>query len=210
MNTTIKKLSFLDFLKQCPDGKGIYELVNGEIVEVEATRAHKNVARFLLFSFNDEIRRKGLDYIVDKDIVIRTVTASGQEQGRRPDVGVVNATLWNSNVLTYGAITEPIQLAVEVVSTNWEDDYIDKLDEYQRLGIPEYWIVDYLALAKRFRRKFASRSILGNPKLPTVFVYQLIDGKYQVSCFKNSERIVSDTFPELELTVEQIYQASQI
>lgn len=202
MNTTIKKLSFLDFLKQCPDGKGIYELVNGEIVEVEATRAHKNVARYLVKCFDRENERLGLDYIVDKDIVVRTVTASGQEQGRKPDVGVVNATLWNSNVLTYGAVTEPIQLAVEVVSTNWEDDYIDKLDEYQRLGIPEYWIVDYLAIA--------SRSILGNPKLPSVFVYHLIDGKYQASCFKKSEQIVSDTFPELELTAEQICQASQI
>lgn len=202
MNTTIKKLSFLDFLKQCPDGKGIYELVNGEIVEVEATRAHKNVARYLVKCFDRENERLGLDYIVDKDIVVRTVTASGQEQGRKPDVGVVNATLWNSNVLTYGAVTEPIQLAVEVVSTNWEDDYIDKLDEYQRLGISEYWIVDYLAIA--------SRSILGNPKLPTVFVYQLINDKYQVSCFKNSDHIVSDTFPELNLTVEQICQASQI
>ena len=202
MNTTINKLSFLDFLKQCPDGKGIYELVNGEIVEVEATRAHKNVARYLVKCFDRDQERLGLNYIVDKDIVIRTVTASGQEQGRKPDVGVVNATLWNSNVLIYGAITEPIQLAVEVVSTNWEDDYIDKLDEYQRLGIPEYWIVDYLAIA--------SRSILGNPKLPTVFVYQLIDGKYQASCFKNSDRIVSPTFPELELTAEQIFNASQI
>jgi Uma2 family endonuclease len=28
---------------------------------------------------------------------------------------------------------------------NWDNDYIDKLDEYQRLGILEYWIVDYLA-----------------------------------------------------------------
>lgn len=202
MNTTINKLSFIEFLKQCPDGKGIYELVNGEIVEVEATRAHKNVARYLVKCFDRENERLGLDYIVDKDIVVRTVTASGQEQGRKPDVGVVNATLWNSNVLTYGAVTKPIQLAVEVVSTNWEDDYVDKLDEYQRLGIHEYWIVDYLAIA--------SRSILGNPKLPTVFIYQLIDDKYQASCFKNSERIVSPTFPELELTVEQICQASQI
>jgi len=199
---TTKKLSFLEFLEQYPDGEGIFELVNGEIVHVEPTRAHKNVARFLMFTFNDEIRRKELDYIVDKDIIIRTITANGQEQGRNPDVGVVNATLWNSNVLTYGAVTEPIQLAVEVVSTNWEDDYVDKLDEYQRLGIPEYWIVDYLAIA--------SRSILGNPKVPTVFVYQLVDGKYQASSFKGSERIVSPTFSELELTVEQILSASQI
>lgn len=202
MNTTIKKLSFIKFLEQYPDGKGIYELVNGEIVEVETTRADKNVARFLRFVFNDEIRRKELDYIVDKDIVVRTVTASEQEQGRNPDVGMVSASLWNSNVLAYGALTEPIQLAVEVVSTNWEDDYVDKLDEYQRLGIAEYWIVDYLAIA--------SRSILGNPKLPTVFVYQLVDGKYQASSFKNLERIISPTFPELQLTVEQILSASQI
>lgn len=202
MNTTIKKLSFIKFLEQYPDGKGIYELVNGEIVEVETTRADKNVARFLRFVFNDEIRRKELDYIVDKDIVVRTVTASEQEQGRNPDVGMVSASLWNSNVLAYGALTEPIQLAVEVVSTNWEDDYVDKLDEYQRLGIPEYWIVNYLAIA--------SRSILGNPKLPTVFVYQLVDGKYQASSFKNLERIISPTFPELQLTVEQILSASQI
>lgn len=200
--TTVKKLSFIEFLEQYPDGKGIYELVNGEIVQVEPTRAHKNVARFLLFTFNDEIRRKGLDYIVDQTIVIRTVTANGQEQGRNPDVSMVSESLWNSNVLAYAALTEPIQLAVEVVSTNWEDDYVDKLDEYQRLGIAEYWIVDYLAIA--------SRSILGNPKLPAVFVYQLVDGKYQASSFKNSERIISPTFPELQLTVGQILSASQI
>jgi Uma2 family endonuclease len=200
--TTTKRLSFLEFLEQYPDGEGIFELVNGETVQVEPTRAHKNVARFLMFTFNDEIRRKELDYIVDKDIIIRTIAANGQEQGRNLDVSVVNATLWNSNVLTYGAVTESIQLAVEVVSTNWEDDYVDKLDEYQKLGIPEYWIVDYLAIA--------SRSILGNPKVPTVFVYQLVDGKYQASSFKNSERIVSPAFPELELSVEQILSASQI
>ena len=197
----LKKLSFLEFLAQCPDD-GIFELVDGEIVEVESTRAHKNVARFLMFTFNNEIRRKELDYIVDKDIVVRTVTVNGQEQGRRPDVAVVSATLWNSNVLTYGAVTEPIQLAVEVVSTNWEDDYVDKLDEYQRLGISEYWIVNYLAIA--------SRSLLGNPKLPTVFVYHLVDGKYQALSFKQSEKIISPTFAELKLTVEQILSASQI
>ncbi len=159
--TTVKKLSFIEFLEQYPDGKGIFELVNGEIVQVEPTRAHKNVARYLVKCFDRESERLGLDYIIDKDILIRTVSANGQEQGRNPDVGVVSAT-WNSNVLGYGAVTEPIQLAVEVVSTNWEDNYVDKLDEYHRLGIPEYWIVDYLAIA--------SRSYLGNPKEPKVFV----------------------------------------
>jgi len=154
-----------------------------------------------MFSFNDEIRRLGLDYIVDKDIVLRTRTASGKEQGRNPDVGVVLASVWNANV-GYGALTEPIQLAVEVVSTNWEDDYVDKLDEYQRLGIAEYWIVDYQAIA--------SRNYLGNPKAPSVFVYQLIDGKYQLKQYKESERIISQTFPELAIAVEQVVTASLI
>ena len=202
MVQTKTKLTFADFLEKYPDGSGIYELVNGEIVKVEATRAHKNVARFLVKSFDRESDRLELDYIVDKDIVFRTVTASGQEQGRNPDVGVVKASVWNSNVRSYGALTEPIQLAVEVTSTNWEDDYVDKLDEYQRLGICEYWIVDYLAIA--------SRAYLGNPKIPTVFVYSLENDRYLVQSFTGNERIISKTFPELEITVEQIVISSQM
>ncbi|MBD2137939.1 Uma2 family endonuclease [Anabaena sp. FACHB-1237] len=199
--TTLTKLDFVQFLQQRPDD-GIYELVNGEIVKVEAIRAHKNVARYLMFGFNDEIRRLQLDYIVDKDIVIRTVTNKGEQRGRNPDVSVVVASLWNTNVTAYGALTEPIQLAVEVTSTNWEDDYIDKLEEYENLGVKEYWIVDYLAIA--------SRSYLGNPKLPTVFVYELVDGKYQQKAFTGTDKIISPTFPELNITVEDVINASQI
>ncbi|MEZ2318387.1 MAG: Uma2 family endonuclease [Microcoleus sp.] len=202
MVQTAVKLTFEDFLEQYPDGYGIYELVNGEIVEVDATRAHKNVARYLVKCFDEENERLGLDYIVDKDIRVRTVTAAGQEQGRNPDVGVVSASLWNSNVLAYGALREPIQLAVEVVSTNWEDDYVDKLDEYQRLGIFEYWIVDYLAIASRY--------YLGNPKVPTVFVYRLVEGSYQVQGFRGCDRIISPTFPELDVTVDRVIKSSRI
>ncbi|MCC5644176.1 Uma2 family endonuclease [Nostoc sp. CHAB 5824] len=201
VQTPVKKLTFEEFLEQYPDG-GIYELINGEIITVEPTRAHKNVARFLMLGFNDEIRRLGLDYIADKDIIIRTFTDTGEERGRNPDVGVVNASQWNTNVLAYGALIEPIQLAVKVTSTNWDDNYVDKLDQYQRLGISEYWIVDYLAIA--------SRAYLGNPKLPTVFVYQLVEGQYQVQKFTGNDRIISTTFPELALTVKQVVAASQI
>ncbi|MFB2980813.1 Uma2 family endonuclease [Microseira sp. BLCC-F43] len=202
VTTPVKKLTFAEFLEQYPDGYGIFELVNGEIVRVEPTRSHKNVARFIMLSFNDEIRRLNLDYIADQTVLIRTVTANGQEQGRNPDVSVVKASLWNSNVTAYGALIEPIQLAVEVTSTNWDDDYVDKLDEYQRLGIAEYWIVDYLAIA--------SRNYLGNPKVPTVFVYHLIEGQYQVTSFRGDDKIISLTFPELEITVEQVVNSSQM
>ncbi|AFY32235.1 Uma2 family endonuclease [Calothrix sp. PCC 7507] len=199
--TQVKKLTFTEFLAKVPDD-GIYELVDGEIVEVDATRAHKNVARFLVKSFDREAERLGLDYIVDKDIVVRTVNKNGQEQGRRPDVSVVSASLWNANVLDYGAVTEPIPLAVEVTSTNWEDDYVDKLDEYERLGIDEYWLVDYLAIA--------SRAYLGNPKVPAVFVYNLVDGQYQSQRYTGSDRIISQIFTELPLTAEQVITSSQL
>ncbi|MEH2262608.1 Uma2 family endonuclease [Nostoc sp.] len=202
VRTPVKKLTFEEFLEQYPDGSGIYELLNGEIIQVEATRAHKNVARYLMLAFNDEIRRLELDYIADKDVIVKTFTDAGEERGRNPDVSVVSASQWNSNVLAYGALIEPIQLAVEVTSTNWDDDYVDKLDEYQRLGISEFWIVDYLAIA--------SRAYLGNPKLTTVFVYQLVKGKYQIQKFTGNDRILSTTFPELELTVKQVVAASQI
>jgi len=47
-------------------------------------------------------------------------------------------------------------------------------------------------------------------KVPTVFVHQLVNDKYQSHAFKGNERIQSPTFSELELTVEQIVKASGI
>ncbi|MCU0541000.1 MAG: Uma2 family endonuclease [Oscillatoriaceae cyanobacterium Prado104] len=194
--TVTQKLTFDRFLVECPED-GRYELVNGEIIQMNATRNHDDVADFTADSFKDEIKRLSLNYVVKTTAVIRTVTKSGIEQGRRPDVSVIDRDVWRSNRTAYSALREPIQLAVEVTSTNWDDDYIDKLDEYQRLGIPEYWIVDYLAIG--------SRDFLGNPKIPTVFVYLLdAEGNYQISAFKGSDRILSRTFPELTLTAEQI------
>jgi Uma2 family endonuclease len=196
---TKQKLTFEQFLEQCPES-GFYELVNGEIVEVRSTRNHDDVADFMADSFKDEIKRLNLNYVVKNTAVFKTITAEGTEQGRKPDVSVIDRDIWRSNRTAYSALEEPIQLAVEVTSTNWEDDYIDKLDEYQRLGIKEYWIVDYLAIGLR--------EYLGNPKVPAVFVFVLdANGKYQRTQFRGAERILSATFPELTLTAEQILTA---
>lgn len=195
-----QKLTFEQFLEQDVDEEGRYELVDGEIVRILPTRQHDNIADFLSRQFDREVERLNLNYRVSGRIIIRTFTQDGREQGRHPDVSVVDRTLWDSNLAAYTAFLEPLQLAVEVVSTNWEDDYIDKLDEYQRLGISEYWIVDYLAIG--------SRDYLGNPKVPTVFVYLLDDKKvYQATPYRGTDRIVSRTFPELALTVDRVLRA---
>lgn len=193
-----QKLTFEQFLQHT--GEGRYELVDGEIAKILATRQHEDVADFIADTLKAEVKRLALNYRVSDRIIIRTLTQNGKEQGRHPDVSVVDKTIWESNRAAYAALLEPPQLAVEVVSTNWEDDYIDKLEEYQRLGIPEYWIVDYLALG--------SRTYLGNPKEAAVFVFLLDEaGKYQYTRFRDTDRIISNTFPELNLTIAQILEA---
>ena len=192
----IAKITFDQFLVECPED-GLYELVNGEIVEIISTRNHIDVADYIRDSFHTQIKILSLNYVVTSKTAIKTVSKAGIEQGRRPDVSVIDRDLWRSNRSVYAALREPIQLAVEVTSTNWDDDYIDKLDEYQRLKIPEYWIVDYLAIG--------SREFLGNPKVPTIFVHLLdAEGNYQKTAFQGIDRIVSRTFPELTLTAEKV------
>jgi Uma2 family endonuclease len=93
-----------------------------------------------------------------------------------------------------------IPLVIEVISTNWREDYFTKLGQYEAIGIPEYWIVDYAALG--------GRKFIGNPKQPTISIYSLVEGEYQVKQFQNGERIESLTFPDLNLTAEQIFQAA--
>ena len=70
------------------------------------------------------------------------------------------------------------------------------------MGIPEYWIVDYLGLG--------GRRFIGNPKQPTLSVYQLVDGEYQVTLFTGNERIESLAFPELQLSAAEIFAAKTI
>jgi Uma2 family endonuclease len=195
--TPIKsELTLEDFVTHLPDEEGHYELVNGEIMRTLPTRQHEDKADFILRKFDREVGRLQLNYRVSGRIVIGTTNINGKEQGRQPDVTVVDKTVWESYPTAYSVLIEPPQVVVEVVSTNWENDYIDKLDEYQRLGIKEYWIVDYLAVG--------SRDYLGNPKEPSIFIYILEDNHYQVTRYQGKDPLVSLTFPELKITAEEI------
>ncbi|NET15049.1 MAG: Uma2 family endonuclease, partial [Okeania sp. SIO1H6] len=176
MNTTKTRLTFDQFIDQYPEDGVIYELVDGEIREMRPIGAHENVANLIQRNIDREIERLNLDLVVTRTALVKTVTKEGQEQGRIPDFSVVDGEIWDRYLYTYQGFRKHLRLAVEVTSTNWEDDYVDKFDEYKHLEISEYWIVDYLAIA--------SRSYLGRSKVPTVFVYQLIDGEYQSQVFR--------------------------
>jgi len=199
--TEVKKgLSLAEFLEYDFKDEGRYELVNGEIVKVQPTRKHDNIADFIAKQFDKEIDRLNLNYRVSGRILLRTFNKQGNEQGRFPDISIVDKMKWRANRNAQSVWYEPLELAVEIVSNNWEDDYLDKLEEYQNLGIKEYWIVDYLALG--------SRNYLGNPKLPSTLVYVLDEkGVSQSKLYQNNEQIISATFPELKLTMNQILEA---
>jgi Uma2 family endonuclease len=89
-----------------------------------------------------------------------------------------------------------LKLVVEVVSTNWRDDCLVKLGDYEAFGIQEYWIVDYLGIG--------GRRYIGSPKQPTFTVCAIVDGEYELQQFRGKDRIISAAFPGLNLTAEQV------
>jgi Uma2 family endonuclease len=53
-----------------------------------------------------------------------------------------------------------------------------------------------------------SKELIGDPKQPTITIYSLSDdGEYRSKKFRGADCIESPTFPELNLTAEQIFTA---
>jgi len=195
-----KNLSFAEYLAYDDGTDTRYELVYGELVaKGQPTGQHADIAEFLNDSYREYIKQRSLALISKQGAIAIQIPPDEGKIARIPDVCVVTAEQWQMKTRSAAiALTEPPPLlVVEIVSPNWRDDYLKKLADYEALGILEYWIVDYLALG-------ASR-YTGTPKLPTIFVYQLSEGEYQVWQFRRAERIMSATFPELMLTAEQVF-----
>ena len=202
IQTISKTITFDEFVAWYPENSvQKYELHNGVVVEMPlGTGDHSEVTGFISSKLAVEIDRRELPYSIPGDCLLKPVR---NESGYQPDVIVLDRTAlasephWKKeSVITMGC---SVRLAVEVVSTNWRDDYFFKAFDYEEMGIPEYWIVDYLGLG--------GRKFIGNPKQPTLSVYQLVDGEYHVKQFRGSETIESLAFPELKLTAEQIFRA---
>lgn len=204
MVQTVPELMTLDdFLDWYPDGYGRYELWNGVVIEMQPTGTHEQVGGFLGVKLGVEIDRLALPYIIPRQAIVKPIDTD--KSGYSPDVIVLDQLaldeepLWKKrSTITQG---NSARVVIEVVSTNWRDDYGHKFIDYEALQIPEYWIVDYLGLG--------GRRYIGSPKQPTISVYQLIDGEYQVQQFRGSDRIISTAFPDLTLTAAQIFAAGQ-
>lgn len=163
-----------------------YELVNGELVEMPAESDLNNaiaiilIATFLQF-VPPSLLRRGTEIVV----------SGSRATARVPDVMVLTeeaaaALVGASRSIILLDMPSP-QLVVEVVSPgsdNENRDYRHKRSEYAARKIPEYWIVD--------------------PEQKQVTVLTLVEGLYEEAVFTGSDRLLSLTFPNLQLTVEQV------
>ncbi|MEQ8997626.1 MAG: Uma2 family endonuclease [Coleofasciculus sp. B1-GNL1-01] len=197
-----KPLSFDEFLaRHGSDNR--YELIDGEVFDLEPTGLHEEIVAFISANICVQIDAIGLPWFVFQRGLLRPSNVG--MTAFRPDVAVVDRDelvkepLWSEqSILTLGS---SIKFVAEVVSSNWQNDYARKVEDYAVLGICEYWIADYAGLG-------GTRHI-GKPKQPTLSVCRLVDGEYEIQQFRGNQTIVSPTFPDLKLTAEQVLKAGR-
>lgn len=197
-----KALSFDEFLAQY-GGDNRYELIEGEVFDLEPTGPHEEVAAFIDRKLNVQIDGADLPWFVLQRPLFRPPHI--EMTAFRPDVAVVDRSalihelIWpDQSILTRGS---SIKFVAEVVSSNWPNDYARKLEDYETLGIPEYWIADYAGLG--------GTRYIGSPKQPTLSICVLVNGQYEIQQLRGDDPIVSTTFPELKLTAAQVLSAGQ-
>ncbi|WP_333414800.1 Uma2 family endonuclease [Microcoleus sp. MOSTC5] len=120
------------------------------------------------------------------------ILREGDAANRYPDLVVLRPEhiLLTATRLTITQTMPPPQLVVEVVSpgrVGRDRDYISKRAQYAARGIPEYWIVD--------------------PQEEIVAVLRLESGEYvEVGVFQGEQALISPTFPQLNLTAQQVLE----
>ena len=189
---TIEQYAALD-PSDLPEGN--YELVDGVIVEMGAESDQNLEIVALLFSVLPQfipyyLLRKGTE-----------INVPGRLTSRYPDLMVLTEdtrAAMKRDKRSLVALDMPTPaLVVEVVSPgkpgsdNYDRDYVEKPKEYAARGIPEFWQVD------------------PTPDRAVVIVLTLKDGAYQSREFRGSDRVVSPTFPDLQLTADQILRAGR-
>ncbi len=183
---SVKKLTFAEFLEFSSDTEILYELENGELIEMPyESEMNRRIAMFLVAHF----LQLGISY---RRITMKTEMAvhSRQVGVRVPDLVIFSEEL---EAAMQGATRSlvlmdmpPPLLVVEIVSPNQENrDYRYKRSEYAARGIMEYWIVD--PIAKKLT------------------ILQWVEGFYDELVFTDEMAIASPLLGELDLTVAKLW-----
>ena len=187
------KLTFEEYLAYEDDTDNRYELINGELITLPPESGPNNfIANYLLFT----LASSGFIPLM----LIRThmceiqvpILREGDSANRYPDLVILRPEhiLLTASRLTITLDMPPPQLVVEVVSpgrVGRDRDYISKRSQYAARSIPEYWIVD--------------------PQEQMIIVLRLESDQYvEVGVFQGEQVLVSPTFPQLSLMVQQVLE----
>jgi Uma2 family endonuclease len=185
---TTKLYTFEEYLNYDDGSDRRYELVDGRLELMNPpTIRHLLISDMIRDIFKAEISRMNLPWLCFQEAGVRT----GWRKSRLTDVCVVLQEQAIELLDKSAVFQTPPLLVVEVVSPeSVQRDYRYKRSEYAAAEIPEYWIVD--------------------PILNQVSVLRLDEGLYEETVFTGNQEIVSQIFPELTLTVEQILAAGNI
>ncbi|GAB4336197.1 MAG: Uma2 family endonuclease [Leptolyngbyaceae cyanobacterium] len=172
--------------------EGRYELIDGALVQLPPESELNNwIAdnlQFLLAIVNVVPRRLIKTHTCEVQV---PVLQPKDAANRYPDLVVLRPEHLEltQRRLTVTLDMPPPRLIVEVISpgkTNRDRDYIHKRAQYAAIGVPEYWLIA--------------------PVAETVLVLTLDRKAYrEVGLFSQDAAIVSIEFPDLELTVRQVF-----
>ncbi len=204
--TVTKPLTFEEFLAWDDGSDRDFELLDGIPVPLSEPNAnHEDLIERLCTYLEAHCLEADLPYVSRQSKQVRLKTQPDEkEKSRKADIVIFAKEEWQrmkGNSSSAAAYIPP-QGVIEVVSTNWRDDYLTKLAEYEDLGVSEYIIVDYAA--------YGGIRFIGSPKQPTITIYQLENGEYlPAKIFRGQDQIESRLFPDLTVTAEQIFAMSK-
>ena len=178
--------------ENCMEGR--FELIYGELIELPPESPENdffaNNLQFLLVI----AKVAPLQLVRIHSLELQTPVLQPKDSANRyPDLVVLEPEHLDlmGRRLTVTLDMPPPRLIAEVISpgrANRDRYYISKRAQYAAIGVPEYWLID--------------------PSTQTVAVLGLQGNDYQeVGTFRDGDRIVSPTFPELTLTANQVFQS---
>lgn len=131
-----KLLTFNEFIEWYPNDGNRYELHKGVIIEMPPpTGSHEKVVGFIARKLTVEFDRLNLPYTIPKTALVKTPSA---ESAYSPDVLLLNLDNLDNEPLFQKQSTvsqaASVPIVIEVVSTNWRDDYYNKLRDYARVA----------------------------------------------------------------------------
>ncbi|WP_420455022.1 Uma2 family endonuclease [Rubrivirga sp.] len=158
------------YLAVFPDGmKG--DLIDGNaIIDMSTSVLHERLFKFLLILLEGYVEEKGLGEAFGS----RTTMRVDDENGYEPDVLFIRAD--RLDILDVKDAKAPVDLAVEIVSpSSGTRDRETKFEGYERVGVPEYWLIDPV------RREAAFYRLDGEPYRPggTYRAVALVDGRFE-------------------------------